>query len=131
MGCRPAKPPATARQGKAIPACPHEQIIALYHEILPTNPRVREWTETRQALLRGRWRDMSQPNGERSGYETVEKGLIWWRMFFKHVAASRLLTGRVEPREGRRPWIADLEWLVRPKNFPRVYLISDEPQPSE
>jgi len=112
---RPATPPK-----RVVPDCPHEHIVALYHEILPANPQVREWTGARQDYLRGRWREMSVPKGKRSGYTTVEAGLAWWRMFFQHVAGSPFLTGQVNGREGR-PFIPSLEWMVRPSNFYKIY----------
>ena len=116
-GVSSAKPPTPARQ---VPNCPQDQIVALYHEILQAHPRVLEWTPTRQALLRTRWREMSAPNGKRAGYTTAEDGLAWWRRFFLYVSDSPFLTGKVEGREGR-PFVADLEWMIRPKNFPKVY----------
>lgn len=112
-----AEPRTPARP---VPDCPHEQVVALYHELLPANPKVREWTDARKALLRARWREMSVPKGKRTGYTTPAEGLAWWRMFFEFVAASDFLTGKAPSRDGR-PFFADLEWLVRPQNFVKVY----------
>ena len=102
------------------PDCPHEKLIALYHELLPTCTKVVEWTEQRKALMRARWREQAQPNGKRPGYGTVEQGIAFWHRFFAYVAKSEFLTGRAEPGPNRKPFVADLEWLVRPKNFARV-----------
>jgi hypothetical protein len=33
---------------------------------------------------------------------------------------SRFLTGKAEPGPGRKPFVATLEWLLRPKNFAKV-----------
>lgn len=97
--------------------CPHELIIDLYHELLPMCPRVKKskqgsytnggtWNEHRQKLLRARWKE--RPDVD------------WWKKFFAHVAESDFLTGRSVPSNGREPFLAYLEWLIRPSNFPKV-----------
>lgn len=93
----------------ATPACPHQEIVAAYHEILPMLPTVREWTDARQRLLRTRWSE-----------KPVRQSVEWWRKFFGHVAESDFLTGRGAGTPGRDPFVADLEWLVSPKNFVKV-----------
>lgn len=103
-----------------IPNCPHEAIIALYHEVLPQCPKVLEWNETRQGYLRARWRQKAMPNGGSAVYQTVEEGLAHWRIFFQWVAESKFLTGQAEAKPGRPPFCADLEWLLRPTNFAKV-----------
>lgn len=112
-GTRAAGPPP-------LPNCPHELIIALYHETLPMCPRVLEWNDTRQGYLRARWRDKAVPTGVSAGYRTVDEGLAHWRVFFKWVAESKFLTGQAEAKPGRPPFCADLEWLLRPTNFAKV-----------
>lgn len=91
----------------AASACPHEAIIAAYHECLPELPAVRLWTPKRQALLRQRWKE-----------DPKRQTLAWWQKFFKHVAASDFLTGRA-PGKGRA-WQASLEWLLNQTNFVKV-----------
>ena len=68
-------------------------------------PRVKVWGEARKAILRARWRE-----------EPGRQDLDWWREFFRGVADSDFLCGR----SGNGSFIASLEWLVRPKNFPKV-----------
>lgn len=95
-------------QGEEVPDCPHDDIIALYHEILPASPRVRSWTDTRRANLRARWRE----DGKR---QTTD----YWRRLFTHCAASPFLTGRAAS-DGKRPFFVALDWLVKPENFAKV-----------
>jgi len=102
------------------PDCPHEQVIALYHELLPTCPRVAEWTDARQTLLRARWRQKAKPNGKAQGYASTEAGLAYWRRYFTYVAQSDFLTGKTDPKPGRPPFLASLEWLLKPSNFAKV-----------
>ncbi len=93
----------------APPTCPQSEIVALYHEVLPELARVRDWTPDRQAFLRARWRE----DPER---QTVE----WWRGFFEYVRKCPFLMGQGAASADRDPFFADLEWLVRPKNFRKV-----------
>lgn len=93
----------------AADPCPHQAIIAAYHEFLPTCTAVKVWNEQRKGLLRQRWRE--DPKRQR---------IEWWRRFFAYVAQSEFLTGRGHQTSGRDPFVADLEWLIRPQNFPKV-----------
>jgi hypothetical protein len=87
------------------PECPHQQIIALYHEILPQAPQVRSWTPKRATQLRARW------NEDRS-----RQDLGWWRGFFEYVGSCDFLVGR----SGRQPFFADLEWMTKSENFTKI-----------
>lgn len=113
-------PGVEAPDGASVPDCPHERIIAMYHEVLPANPRVIEWNDTRRGYLRARWRQKAQPNGRTQGYATVEQGLAFWRHFFEWCGQSEFLTGKSDGRPGKPPFVADLEWLMRPTNFAKV-----------
>lgn len=115
--------PASAGEGRggAAPECPHQKLIDLYHELLPTCTQVVEWNGERQALMRARWREQAVKNGKRPGYATEPEGLTFWRRYFVYAAQSAFLTGGAQPRSGSdRPFVASLEWLVRPKNFAKV-----------
>ena len=88
--------------------CPHNDIIALYHEILPANPRIKVWDGARADSLRARWREDSK-----------RQDLDYWRRYFAHVSASPFLTGKVEG-QGGRPFLPGLDWLVKASNFAKV-----------
>ena len=94
----PDKPPTTARP----PTCPHKEIIQAYHEMLPELPPVKTWGENRRAYLRSRWKE-----------DRARQSIDWWRGFFKSVREQPHLMGK-------NGWMASLEWLIRPKNFPKV-----------
>lgn len=89
----------------SAPSCPHQAIIDLYHETCPALRKVGDWTPERQKLLRSRWREKPE-----------RQSLEWWRGYFERVAGSDFLCGRTENSD----FTADLEWLVRPKNMPKV-----------
>jgi len=83
--------------------CPHQEIIDLYHQTLPSLPRVRIWNDKRRRLLQTRWAE-----------DRERQSLDWWRGFFEYISQSDFLTGR------RTDWKADLEWIVRPENFIKI-----------
>ncbi|KAF1042573.1 MAG: hypothetical protein GAK35_02620 [Herbaspirillum frisingense] len=88
------------------PDCPHQDIIALYHEVLPMCPQVRDWTPARATQLRARWNE--EPRRQNLGY---------WRSFFEYVAGCDFLVGKCK---GDRPFMADLEWIVKSGNFTKI-----------
>lgn len=94
--------------GGEPPVCPHQEIIALYHELVPTGTKVKVWGEDRMAHLRTRWRE-----------DAKRQSLGYWRKFFVHVAASDFLTGKT-CGQGKKPFQVGLDWLVLPSNFAKV-----------
>jgi len=89
---------------QVTPNCPHEEIVSLYHQILPSLPRVKAWTEERKKHLRARWAE-----------DPKRQNLEWWERYFEHVGKSPFLTGTND-----RGWIPNLEWLVRQRNLLNV-----------
>lgn len=100
---------AAAEASAAPDSCPHQQIIDEYHRLLPTARRIREWTTSRQQLLRARWREKAE-----------RQDLAWWRKFFDYVATSDFLCGRTKPSPGRNPFELSLDWLCISANFVKV-----------
>jgi hypothetical protein len=90
------------------PDCPHKEIIAAYHEILPACPQIRDWTPARQAVLRARWNE-----------DDKRQTIAWWREFFDYVSSCDFLVGKVSSHGGR-PFFADLPWLLKAENFAKV-----------
>ena len=95
-------------QSGDVPSCPQTEIVALYHALLPANPRMKVWDGSRAASLKARWRE-----------DPKRQSLDYWRRFFEHVSASLFLTGRVEDRNGR-PFLPGLDWMVKAANFAKV-----------
>jgi hypothetical protein len=87
-----------------VEPCPHQKIIALYHEVLPMCPRVRDWTPARAAQLRARWNeDKKRQNPE------------FWKRLFEYVRTCDFLIGKTD-----KPFFADLEWISKSKNFTKI-----------
>jgi len=91
---------------KADPGCPHQEIIELYHEVLPMCPRVRDWTPTRAKQLRIRWNE-----------DPTRQNLDYWRKFFCYVATCDFLVGKAGTG---KPFLADLQWITKADNFTKI-----------
>jgi hypothetical protein len=89
--------------------CPQEKIIELYHDILPMCPRVLIWNRVRRKYLKCRW-------NENPKHQTLK----WWSNYFNHVKQFDFLIGKKDGQNGKPPFVADLEWLIRSSNFTKV-----------
>lgn len=107
-------PPAS--KAPKAPPVPHDAIVAAYHELLPTCPRVQEWNEKRQASLRARWR----AKFAEKRFADQASGIAYFRRYFAYVGKSAFLTGQAPPAKDRKPFVASLEWLILPSNFANV-----------
>ena len=87
----------------SCPPCPHQAIVAIYHDVLPELRAVKVWNSTREKRLRARWRE-----------DKARQNLDWWRKYFESVRASDLLMGR------KGDWSADFDWLICPTNMAKV-----------
>lgn len=97
--------PPARRNADRKPDCPHQEIIALYHEILPMCPSVREWTPARATHLRARWNE-----------DQKRQNLSYWRAFFEYVATCDFLIGKT----GSKPFLASLAWMSTAENFTKI-----------
>jgi hypothetical protein len=95
----------TALNPPKIDPCPHEKIIALYHETLPELPIVREWDDTSKRTLKARWREKAE-----------RQSLKWWEGYFQLVRCYPYLMG-----QNNVGWTATLGWLIGPKNMAKVF----------
>jgi len=109
-------PSDTVRQH--IP-CQHQKVIDLYHQKLPNHLKVEVWHKTRQGLLKTRWAEVEDDIFKEKGSVSEEEILDWWTRFFGYIGKSKFLTGKTFTKD-RRPFMADLEWIVRPTNFTKI-----------
>lgn len=89
---------------KAADTCPHEAIIDLYHQHLPTLPQVKVWTDSRRRLLKARWSEDSK-----------RQNLEWWEGLFKYIATLPFMLG-----ENDRGWQADIDHILTLKSFVKI-----------
>lgn len=98
----------------AIPTCPHERIVEIYHETLPELPRVQlaRWHGSARARdLQTRWRE-----------DERHRDLKFWCWLFEGVRANPFYLG-----DNPSGWRADLGWLLKRRNFDKlVECIADQ-----
>lgn len=88
-------------------ACPHKEIIALYHEMMPELPVIvlSRWPDSKDAsALKARWNE-----------DKRHQSLDFWERFFHAVRNNNFWMGQNE-----RGWKANLRWLVKRENFDKV-----------
>jgi len=91
-------------ENRECPLCPQQDILKIYHRVLPELPRVKQWPEGLQAILRTRWKE-----------DPARQTLEWWESYFMYIHNSDFLMGRT-----KEAFLADLEWVIRPKNFTKI-----------
>lgn len=111
------KPETGALSADNQPTCPASEIVELYHELMPLNPRVKVLSEARKRAIRARWKEASLLASKPFGYSNRQEGLAAWREFFTVCAESEFLTGKAVASAGRPPFVADIDFLMSPKGF--------------
>jgi hypothetical protein len=100
-------PLSEATASDRVSACPHLQIIDLYHDALPELPGIvaSRWTGSKDATaLQARWRE-----------DPRHQSLDFWTRFFAVVRTNAHWMGHND-----RGWAANLRWLVKRENFDKV-----------
>ena len=115
----PADAEPAPEKGQKFPGCDHKAVLSLYHACLPNLPACEVWNDNRAGLLRQRWREVAQELAKEGPVDRVAL-LSWWERFFDHVGRSKFLTGKAPGGKDRKPFLADLEWLIRPNNFAKI-----------
>jgi len=115
----PNSQPSVDESKRQSISCQHQKVIDLYHQTLPTHLKVEVWHKTRQGLLRTRWAEVEDDIFKEKGSVSEEQILDWWKRFFGYISKSKFLTGKTFTKD-RRPFMADLEWIVRPTNFTKI-----------
>lgn len=116
----PSEPPQLVLVEKSKPkklACPHLEVLRLWAELLPAMPQHSPdlWNGARSDHLRVRWNESAASKG----WKTEDDGLRFFRRLFAYVGQSPFLTGRNQA-QGKRPFVIELEWLVKPANWAKV-----------
>jgi uncharacterized protein YdaU (DUF1376 family) len=104
---RPQERTVRARPDYELPEF-HAQVVAVYHELVPELPGVRDWNERRRRKLNAR---ISERKKAGKPADTVG----YWRDLMGKVAASDWLMGR--KGDWRCP---GLEWLLESRNFGKL-----------
>ncbi|MGV3727749.1 hypothetical protein [Hydrogenophaga sp.] len=116
------KEPKGSSSTAKLPTCPIDQIVAVYHEVLPELPGVRVMDKPREKAIRERWEwvlTSHKPDGSRRA-ETAEQGVEWFRTYFERTRDNDFLMGRT-PRAGDHAnWRPDIEFLLKSQGLKHV-----------
>lgn len=112
-----------------LPTCPTQDLIDLYHEILPDLPKVRLHTKDRTRALQKTWTwclTSLRSDGHRRA-ETAEQAAQWFRDYFTRAGQNDFLMGRT-PRSGEHAnWRCDLDFLLTDRGMKHVIEKTLEP----
>jgi hypothetical protein len=86
---------------RAREATPFNEILRVYHELLPELPHLKELNAAIKTSLKSRW--IEHPD------------LRWWEDYFTQVREYDWLMGR-----SKEDWSANFTWLIGPKNMSKV-----------
>lgn len=93
-----------------------EEVISEYHRLLPDLPKCVALTDKRRTMLRARCREKISLDGKTQDPSTLE----FWQKFFTFVGESKFLMGQTPPSQGRKRFIADIDFLLSPQGFARI-----------
>lgn len=101
------------RREEKYPPTPLDEIVGLYHDKLPTLPRVALKTEKRSKACRDFWvwvLTSTKSDGERRA-QTADQALTWIAGYFDRASANSFLMGS-NPGKGHESWRADFDFLL-------------------
>lgn len=90
------------------PAIPMQEIVDLYHAILPMGISCRKLTAKRRAAITARWKSGDLPD------------LDTWRQYFERAAKSKFIRGEVAPSNGFKQFQVSLDYLIREDSYAKA-----------
>lgn len=116
------KPEGAVSNGNELPACPVQEIVDLYHEVLPELPRVLLMPEARAVAITNTWRWVltSFKTDSTRRAETADEAKTWFRSYFERASMNDNLMGRDLRSGARSSWQCDLDHLLTDKGKTQV-----------
>lgn len=115
------KKPSALSATPTIP-CPYDRIVALYHDRLPTLPKVKLMPKARQAALRKLWgwvlSSTKSDNSRRA--TTADEALTWIAGYFTRASENDFLMGRGTRSGEHANWRCDIDFLLTDKGMRHV-----------
>jgi hypothetical protein len=112
----------TASSAAKLPTCPVQDLIALYHEILPNLPAVRLETDSRKKALRKTWEwVLTSKRADHTPRATnAAEALDWFRSYFERATENDFLMGRNQRSGEHANWKCDLDFLLTERGMKHV-----------
>ena len=107
--------------------CPYDSIVELYHQKLPSLPRVKLMPAGRQKAMRKVWGwvlSSSKPDGKRRA-TGAEEALAWFGDYFDRATRNDFLMGRGDRAGAHENWRCDLDFLLTEKGMRQVIELTE------
>jgi hypothetical protein len=116
------EPNGSVAKGDRLPACPYDDIVAQYNELLPSLPAVRLMTEARKRALRSFWGWVltSKKSDNTRRAVTADQAMTWIRGYFERAAQNDFLMGRGSRSAEHANWQCTLDFLLTDKGKSHV-----------
>ena len=119
-----SSPRRRRKAANQIPACPFDEIVSVYHEVLPELPGVRVMKPggPRHKAIQALWTWVltSERSGGARRATTSEEGISWLRNYFDRARSSDWIMGRTARGAGHENWEADIDYLCSENGMKRV-----------
>lgn len=120
-----SSPPRRRRKASdQLPACPFDDIVSVYHEVLPELPGVmviKPGGDRHKAVATlWNWVLTSVRNGNVRRATNRAEGLAWIRDYFTRARDNDFIMGREKRGVGHENWEADLDYLCTERGMKRV-----------
>ncbi|MFG0598343.1 hypothetical protein ACF8OH_26825 [Delftia sp. WSY_9] len=115
--------PGEIAPGKTgLPKCPVQDLVDLYHEVLPELPKVRLLNDGRRKAVGKLWRFVltSKKSDGTPRAETAEQATAWIRDYFGRARDNDFLMGRGYRSPEHAGWQCDLDFLLTDKGMKHV-----------
>ena len=112
-----AKPPTNAG-----PKCEYDEIVAIYHDVLPNLPGVKLVGTSRKKAMKSWWDWIlrsKKPSGERRA-TTADEALDWIREYFELATHNDFLMGRGARGGDHANWKCDFDFLLTERGMRHV-----------
>lgn len=121
IGAKAPHPDESGNRRPEIP-CPYAQIVALYHDLLPSLPKAKLMTAARQRGMRKLWGwVLSSTKGDGSRRATsADEALQWFSGYFGRAAENDFLMGRTPRSAEHKDWRCDIDFLMTDKGLRQV-----------
>ena len=115
--------PGEIAPGKpGLPNCPVQDLVDLYHEVLPELPKVRLLNDGRRKAVGKLWKFVltSKKSDGTPRAETAEQATAWFREYFGRARDNDFLMGRGYRSGEHASWQCDLDFLLSEKGMKHV-----------
>lgn len=117
------EPTASSAGPTRHPPCPHQEIVNLYHELLPELPRVRVMDDDRKKAIAGLWKFVltsPKQSDQQPRASTAAEAMDWIRGYFGRTRDNDFVMHRTPRSAEHANWKASLDYLCTSRGMKQV-----------